>query len=173
VEAGDKRALALLGNTYSEFGEYQKAAEYYEKFLRTNPVAMEYYQYGINLGRCYVALGEEQKALDLFSRIGAFACGRNEHLVFMGEIYYQLSDFFRSIYFLTLATSHTIPDSFMKIYPEFYGTVPWKLLRRAYTKIQWKPGIDHCNQILEYMNEHHKNTGEVAHPSIAGSGIND
>lgn len=123
----NSRAMFYLANEYFDFREYEKAVEWYKRYLQKGSWAEERYQAKLFCGKCLVMLGRKDEALEMFLSCFNEPVPRNDHLVVLADLYeHDYPD--RSIYYLRMAASVEEPLSPMWVDPAFYREIPLQKL---------------------------------------------
>jgi glycosyltransferase involved in cell wall biosynthesis len=152
---GDRTALYRLGCEYMAYQDFPKAIKWFEKYMKGDAVEGERYQMMTNLAMCYYhdkKYTEAERVL-MASQVENWE-NRNAHMVFLAELYLVMGDYFRGLYWSTLATGVNKPKGkFFTIYPAFYYQLPFDIMKRCYAKIGFASGVKECNKILEKIND--------------------
>jgi glycosyltransferase involved in cell wall biosynthesis len=150
---GDNTANYKLGCELMALGRWDKAIKAFEKYMEKDSPMNERYQMMINLGMCYYRKKDFVNAEKTLKESEKFNIeDRNAHMVFLAELYLIWGDYFRSIYYSTLATGVKVPTQYYILYPGFYYKDPFDIMKKAYSKIGFTRGVKECDKILEKIN---------------------
>jgi len=128
---GDVRAMFYLGNTYYEMQEWQKAINWYRRYLGESKFCSERYQAKLFLSICYQNVGEKALAEEVLLSCFEEGVPRNEHIVALGDLRFLEKNYEAAEYYYRLATSVPLPAMFLMIEQEFYTWLPWWKLALA------------------------------------------
>jgi tetratricopeptide (TPR) repeat protein len=81
---------SLIGDEYYESGNYEKAIEAYNEYLRLKP---RHVKTIYNRGRCYQELGQYDKALDDFNTVIKLDANNENALLSIGQEMYRRGDY--------------------------------------------------------------------------------
>ena len=167
--------LNILGVSYRDIGDYNKAIEYHEKALeiRINALGENQPELYNNLGISYDGLGDYNKAIEYHEKaleIRINTPGENQNhrniirsYVFLGKIYYGLGDYGKAIEYYEKALEieiNTLDENHPDIADSYYN------LGAAYN------GLGDYNKAISFFEkalEIEINTLDENHPDIADS----
>tara|TARA_Y100000590_G_scaffold456797_1_gene608117 strand:- start:5014 stop:6504 length:1491 start_codon:yes stop_codon:yes gene_type:complete len=128
------RAMFYVAQEYNEVGDYAKALEYWERYLKRATWNEERYQARINSARAYQRLGDlkaaEKHLLNCFTE----GVPRNEHMVMLGDLHAKDRPD-KSIYYLRMAASVEMMMSPMWVDEAYYREVPLQKLCIIYSSL--------------------------------------
>ena len=87
---------SLIGDQYFESGQYEKAVEAYNEFLRLKP---RHVKTIYNRGRCYQELGEYEKAMEDFEKVLKFDGNNENALLSIGQEMYRREDYKSTVFY--------------------------------------------------------------------------
>lgn len=152
-EKGDRTANYMLGCEYMALSVWDEAIFYFEEYLKKDSAKNERYQMMCNLAMCYYHNKDYVNAERILKDCHSINVeNRNAHLVFLAELYYQVGNYFKSLYSASIATNIPKPEQFYLIYPVFYYEEPFSIMKKCYKKIGYSRGVKECNLILEKLN---------------------
>lgn len=122
---GDPRSCFYLANTYWELGKFKEAINWYGKYLKISDNTTERYQARLFLADCYLRLKEPSQALRVFREADEGGEMRNEHLVGIGDIYFNSGVYDKAMHYYMMASAVRQPVTFLSMEREFYIWVPW------------------------------------------------
>ncbi len=141
---GDARSMFYLGQTYYELQKWQDAIASYGAYLKISDFESEKYSARIHLAYCYSKLGQDDKKYETL--LGCFNddVQANEHLILLGDHFFDKENYHRAIYYYRLATAVKAPVRFLELEKSFYTYMPWLKLAKAYLKLNYVDGVMEC-----------------------------
>lgn len=120
----------------SNFQYYEKAAEYYEKFLDTNDaVVSNYLDSCVELSKYYILNNEQDKALKTLLRYFEKDGPRAEICCRIGSYYKDLKDYKKAISWYEIAPNTLKPDSLGSLTLSYWDYIPYMELCSCYYRI--------------------------------------
>jgi len=96
VAFGCQNQDSLIGDEYFEVGEYDKAIESYNEYLKLNP---RHVKTIYNRGRCYQELEQNKKALDDFNLVIQYDPINENALLSIGQEFYKQGEYKSTVYY--------------------------------------------------------------------------
>jgi glycosyltransferase involved in cell wall biosynthesis len=151
-KSGDNTAKYKLGCEYMSFNEFDKAIKWFEDYLKTAEYAGEKYQMMIYLAMCYYHNLDFNNAERILRECEQCNIeNRNDHMVFLAELYYTMGNYFNALFYAFGASNVLRPTQFYTLYPTFYYEEPFKIIAKCFTRIGYSQGIKQANLVLERM----------------------
>jgi hypothetical protein len=144
----DPRALFYLANEYFSFKEYNKAIEYYKRYINISDFAEEKYQAKLSCARCLKVVGRDKDCVDMFLDCFKDPVPRNDHMIYLADFYTDIN-ISLSIHYFKLAACVQEPVSPMWIDCAFYLDYPLKRLCSIYSRVGRLEDAQLCIDILK------------------------
>ncbi len=144
AKEGDARSMFYLGQTYYELQKWEDAIANYIEYLKISNFESEKYSARIHLAYCYSKIGEDKKKYETLLDCFKDDVQANEHLILLGDHFFDEGNYYRAIYYYRLATSVKAPAIFLELEKSFYTYMPWLKLAKAYLKLNYVDGVMEC-----------------------------
>jgi glycosyltransferase involved in cell wall biosynthesis len=149
-DPNDRRSLFYLAGTYYDSGMYDKARDWFEKYMQIGNWDQELYQAAIMLGDCYKRLGDRRKSRDTYSGAIAYNWRRNEAYMELGKLAKEDGDYEQAKSYFQIASLKPMPvDShFVEVESHTYG--PHVELWETYSAIgDNASALEHARRAVE------------------------
>lgn len=154
IKNGDRRAEAQIATEYMSWHEWDNAIDALNRYIKQPVHSNELYQVRINLAMSYYhAKKYDDSEKILFECFNDNPENRNAHLMCLASLYYECGRYFKAMYFATWASTFKPPEQYFFLYPTFYTTEPWNILRKTYEKIGYADGVQECEKVLSRMKK--------------------
>lgn len=133
-QTGESRHCFYIGNTYYEQGKFGQAIDWYKRYITESTFESERYQARLFLSECYKKSGMMEKSKDVLFDCFQDESYRNEHMMALGDYYYERGHYRNAEHYYRLASSISLPMNFFMIEKDFYTWLPWHKIMQACMK---------------------------------------
>lgn len=146
-------------------GQYDKAAEYYEKFVNTkNGLLSNYLDACIDLSTCYKNRNDDEKQLKILLKAFEIAPPRPEVICQLGYYFKDRHEYDKAISWFELAPVIQKPENTWSAVMHYYWNyIPYMELVACYYKLG---NIDKAIYYNEKASEHHSNDDKILHNRV-------
>lgn len=149
----DAKLLPVIGKTFMAEGDLESAIKYFQMYLEdADPSDVNgLYHTRLKMSKALLDLKRYNDAIITLIGCEQLKSPRNEHLTFLADIFLGLGDWFRAIYYATLASNIPEPHGVPLLFIGSYREAPWEIMRRSYEKLGYEKGVRECLNILESL----------------------
>lgn len=147
----DTRSVYYLGRTHQDLGNFQEAIHFYKKYLKMNSKFRdEMWDAAYNIGKCWKAQGEYEKAIVALEAARKYDPRRAEVDFLLGQIHYDLQNIELSISYFKKSFDSSIPeDVVLFLNPKLYNELPAEYLVLLYNKLHnYEGAIKYTNYLI-------------------------
>ena len=131
AEGGDVRSMFYMGQQHYELANWIDAEWWFLRYLNDSDFDQEMYQARLYLSTCYKNLENEKDRLKVLLDCFELGLPRNEHLIAIGNIFYEQENFKSAAYYYRMATAVKLPERFLILELHYYSWLPWYKLMEA------------------------------------------
>jgi glycosyltransferase involved in cell wall biosynthesis len=131
----DSRSMFYLAGTYYDCQMFDKAVEWFEKYLEVSDWPEERYQAGLLLAQAYVRLDSDEKAKAVLSSILAENWRRAEAYLMLGQLAYRQGDFKQAEWWHKCASLKPKPVDPLFVEPDAHSWEPHVNLWLTYRQL--------------------------------------
>ena len=118
------RSKFYIAQTLFEQERFEEAAQWYRDYIQESSFIAERYQARLYLAKCYEKMGRKDDAIKTLKSCFIDDEPRNEHLIALGDIYFEEQNYQMALYYYKLAETVSMPVIFLMIEKEFYTWLP-------------------------------------------------
>jgi tetratricopeptide (TPR) repeat protein len=149
-KAKEDRSARLVGDVYKEEGDYKNALIFYKLALEYNN---KEYSYHKNIGDCYLALKENEKAIESYRQLTIIQPNNNTFWYWLGELYHKLKLEEKALECYVKPTTFEDADS-----------STWRKLAEFYSELgKLDLALETCNKATEFNNLTHHEWCKLGH----------
>ncbi len=135
VDKNGKRAKFYVAQTLFEQMVFEEAAIWYQDYINNSTFVAERFQARLYLAKCYHELGRYEDEIKTLRSCFDDNEPRNEHLIALGDIYFERGDAAMALYYYRLAETVKMPTIFLIIEREYYTWLPNYKQLQVYLKL--------------------------------------